>query len=1058
VKKFIIALSFVVLVLHFVNSSLLAFCIPQEKINIDEEKLKFTVSSGQPPSTFWSMGTLANYKWDTKMGGFQFYLKIRKNLFLKQFAFLNWEGTAGIDYVGDELSPSFGAYLNFFYLAFGVRYRPLFGSKKDANSVSGNPKFVPVIAFENALYRGGTFGIRGAEFRAEWSPGVISVGLNINLNERPGQHRPRKAHVDLPKDKIPSIHDIDQDLLDRHALYNLKISIFRIDKLVTPAITKESLAEIKEQIRDYGRTLKSEEQRYHENLEKAYSTALSKSIQDPNVRKEEALKIAQKTERIIFREVIIPFDRLLGQRKKPMSIKGFGARAFFSFGKYLETHPNSATRNPMTIAALKEIFLQLILYIDMAVQNSRYRWKDNRLSEFLVKELGFKDANTAIFNWGVLCWIPLNYGLRPHQYDTQQELNDILGQILGESFTGCNKVAYLINEQWHHELLKMIHDTKYYQVLIIHDYSGVNHDRIPDEMTWDITLSGYCEAILKGINDYLSGQRKVLPHFSIFLDEHYYEFNKSKKVLTFLEHLHNLEPVEFKWVKPRGKDKNIAQNQRNKEIGEKIEAFQDRLRIALERLRDEKEWTEDDIKNQIKVHINITNKEDETFAAYFIREDFIRDHRKIAFRDVFEDAPCWGKTKTERGVAIFTGQGVGENYLGADWEDRSIKVEGIDLVKLKNATRELFLSQNPRYKTNDIPYYLRMRPFPENYDMMEKDLIQRGFSCSLVTTMNNTGYAMKKASILKASLYNLVQKGGTIIAPDSLWNNDFWLGMFVGAALRGVDTYLIGPSAENAPSSSSMALGSLHDSLFRGMYISQEFKEELKKAGGSINVGIYRSTADATNILERLNLAMQGFETNDNINALLSVHPEVLERLERIKSELDDTYPNMHSPLLVKKNTTGPRLHMKAQFFANEKAMKILSLKEWGPVLDRYFSERVKQTTGRALESDGITPDILREREDEDSPNLIEAFEQTLAPEEKDRAVFFLTIGSHNQDRRSMFLDGEVLVGVAGYDSLIAMMDLVFLLHASVWPKDFAEFSKYLPPTADSGSLIKDLL
>ncbi|NOR13302.1 MAG: hypothetical protein GQ545_08620 [Candidatus Aminicenantes bacterium] len=1047
-KKLFLVLSFGIMIGLSVISPALACDDPQDKINIEEEKLKFTISSGQPPTTFWSLGTLGSYQWDTKKGGFQFHLKIRKNLFLKQLALLNWEGTAGVDYIGHNLSPSLGGYLNLFYLSVGLRYRPLFDSHK----------LVPVVAFENALYRGGTLGIRGAEFRAEWSPGVFSVGLTLNLNERPGQHRPRKAHVDLPKGQIPSIQDIDPDLLDPHALYNLKHSILRIDKFVTPAITKDSLAEIKEQIRDYGRTLQSEDRRFHENLEKAFATALSHSIPDPKVREEEALKIALKTENIIFREVIIPFNRLLGQRKKPMSIKGLGSRAYHSFSKYLDTRSDPGTNDPMANAALKEIFRQLIQHIDMATQNSRYRWKDNRLAEFLVKELDFKDADTAIFNWGVLCWIPLNYGLRLHQYDTQEELNEVIGEILGDPFTGCNKVAYLINEQWHHELLKMIQDTKYYHVLIVHDYSGVNKDRIPDEMTWDITLSGYCESILKGIDDCLSGKRAALPHFSIFLDQHYYEFNNSRKVLTFLEHLYNLEPVEFKWVKPRGKGKNIERNQRNKNIGRKIRAIQDRLKIALERLKEEKSWTEDDIKNQVKVHINITNKQDETFAAYFIREDFIRDHRKIAFRDVFEDAPCWGSTKTERGVAIFTGQGVGENYLGADWEDRSIKVEGVDLVKLKNAVRELFLSQNPRYKEKDVPYYLRPRPYPDNYDTIQRELTERGFSCSIVTTMNRTGYATKKASVLKAALYNLIPKGGTIIAPDSLWNNDFWLGMFVGAALRGVDTYLIGPSAENAPSDSYVALGSLHDSLLRGMYISQEFKEELKKSGGSMNIGLYKSSADATNIQERLELALKGFETNDNINALLSVHPDVVELLKSIKAELDESYPDKHAPLLVKKNVSGPQLHLKAQFFASKSAMEILSLKEWVPVLKRYFEERIRQTTGHALETEGITPDILREREDADSPNLIEAFEQTLSPKERDAATFFFTLGSHNQDRRSMFLDGEVLVGVAGYDSLIAMMDMVFLLHASVWPKDFAEFSKYLPPTVDSGTFIKDLL
>jgi hypothetical protein len=37
-------------------------------------------------------------------------------------------------------------------------------------------------------------------------------------------------------------------------------------------------------------------------------------------------------------------------------------------------------------------------------------------------------------------------------------------------------------------------------------------------------------------------------------------------------------------------------------------------------------------------------------------------------------------------------------------------------------------------------------------------------------------------------------------------------------------------------------------------------------------------------------------------------------------------------------------------------------------------------------------------------------------------------------------------------------MDIVFLLHSSVWPKDFTEFKKYLPESTDVGNFIKDLL
>ena len=115
-KKLFLFLSFGVWIFLSINSSSFASDIPQDRGNIDEEKPKFTISSGQPPTTFWSLGGLGSYSLDNNKGGFQLYLKIRKNLFLKQFAFLNWEGTVGVDSIGKQLSPSIGGYLNLLYL------------------------------------------------------------------------------------------------------------------------------------------------------------------------------------------------------------------------------------------------------------------------------------------------------------------------------------------------------------------------------------------------------------------------------------------------------------------------------------------------------------------------------------------------------------------------------------------------------------------------------------------------------------------------------------------------------------------------------------------------------------------------------------------------------------------------------------------------------------------------------------------------------------------------------------------------------------------------------
>lgn len=1020
---------------------------PQEKIPVQEKIPKFTVSSSQPGMTFWSLGVLGGASLTSDRSAFHFYLKMNMNLVFKPMSALNFEATAGMERLGDQVSLSAGGFINLLWFSVGARYRPKFDVRR----------FVPVVSIENALGRGQTFGLRRVELRFEWSPGVITAGLNVNLNEQAGQSRPRRAHVPMPKGKITPLPSVGPGLLDASALSDLRHGVLWIDKFLTPAVTRESLAELKEHIRTYGHLLPEEERLYHDSLEKLMATALGKSIPAP-VRRTEARTLARAAERAVFEDIILPFNRLLGQRKRPMTIAGLGRLASDSFAEYVDRELGASPENAAANQALKGVFRQLVQFIEAALQNSRYRWKDDRLAEFLVSELKMRDAQTAIFNWGVLSWIPLNYGLRPDQYDTQEELNRVLGEVLGEPLTDRNKISYLVNEQWHHELLKTILDTKVYHVLIIHDYPGVNPDRMPDEIAWKITLDGYGEAILKGIEDYLAGTRNSLPHFTIFLDQYYYELRGSRKPLTFLEHLYRTRPVGYKRPKRDGQEAHDDCNRRIDELTLRILDIQRRLRAAIARLKVEKGWTQDDIERQVKVHINITNKSDETYGAYALKDDVMRDHRKTAFRDVFEDLPCWGSSPGENGVAIFTGQGVGEAYLGADWEDRSLKVEGVDLVKLKTATRALFLSQSPRYKMKDVPYFLRPRPYPENFADILLDMKERGFNSCLTTVMNETGYAPKSASVLKAALYNLTPKGGTIIAPDPQWNNDFWLGMFAGAALRGVNTFLVGPSAQNTPSDTPIALGALHNSLLRGMVIADEFKDELERSGGSLNVGLFSSPVDATNLNERLGLVINGFETNGRINRLLPVHPEVLSLLKQIRAGMDHEYPAIHAPLVVKKKPGKPRLHLKMQFFASQSGLEILKLREWGPVLRRYFEEREAQTTGRPLQTPGITPEILQAKEAPQDPTLIEAFEKSASPSARETAAFFLTLGSHNQDRRSMFLDGEALVAVAGYESLIALMDMIFILQSSAWPKDFAEFKRYLPENTGVGEFIKDLL
>ncbi|UCE02635.1 MAG: hypothetical protein JSW67_00010 [Candidatus Latescibacterota bacterium] len=100
------------------------------------------------------------------------------------------------------------------------------------------------------------------------------------------------------------------------------------------------------------------------------------------------------------------------------------------------------------------------------------------------------------------------------------------------------------------------------------------------------------------------------------------------------------------------------------------------------------------------MHANITNPADPSFFSrqiiplVGIPDNLLRDHRKIAFYDITEEDPY-------KGMAIYTGMGLGEHYAGGTWEDRALMVTGPAALSLKRAARELL--QNQGFAQEEIP-------------------------------------------------------------------------------------------------------------------------------------------------------------------------------------------------------------------------------------------------------------------------------------------------------------------------------------------------------------------
>ena len=61
----------------------------------------------------------------------------------------------------------------------------------------------------------------------------------------------------------------------------------------------------------------------------------------------------------------------------------------------------------------------------------------------------------------------------------------------------------------------------------------------------------------------------------------------------------------------------------------------------------------------------------------------------------------------------------------------------------------------------------------------------------------------------------------------------------------------------------------------------------------------------------------------------------------------------------------------------------------------------------------------------------LDAIAETTTPEERARAIAYLSVGSHNMDYRGLMMDGEVLYVTASRGVLPGMLDLVILLGLS---------------------------
>jgi len=645
------------------------------------------------------------------------------------------------------------------------------------------------------------------------------------------------------------------------------------------------------------------------------------------------------------------------------------------------------------------VFQSLLASVDSVRARAASAWGDNRL-----------------------LWLPLQLGLLPEQHDTQQELDGIIEQAVGQEFTPGNRAWYVINEEFQVEATQSILAARIFHVLWIHDFSGRNDLGAPDPTSLKYVVHAYLRALTDAVRRY--DTQRTLPMYLIFLDQHYYEQNGARVWLDILE-------------RPLDATPHFAKG--HEDFEDSVRTAQDELREAVRQSAllqaESRQYGRAWLRNLVKVQVNVTFPADPSFWGPGILpvigypDNIMRDHRKILFYDLTEEDPYSGK-------ALFTGVGIGEHYVGQTWEDRALELQGPAALRLKEDARRLLLSQG--LTEEQIPYPLRPRPLPPNYwALVEAQVAATPSGEQHAMELHNlTGYQSKPINVARAVLYNLMPPGSIVKIPDSLWGSALYAALLAGSAFRGVRVLLVAPSLVSAPSSGWPQMGITHDLFARLIVVQQELGPELEASGGMLKTGIYNPGLGVLEVEARFGAAYRNGRRTPFMRRLFPISAD----LESMLTTLSQAPQPPGAERLVEEPS--PKLHMKAGFFATREGWdSLISRPEMAGVFEAFMA--LAEANGR---TQGMSMEARADLISASSQALVVAFMRSLTPEARSRVAYFLMVGSANMDYRSMLMDGEVAVLVSGWSSVVALIDFSLVMNLSVWVDDLALLDDLLPP------------
>lgn len=888
--------------------------------------------------------------------------------------------------------------------------------------------------------RGGVFG-GGSTLVLSYLPTrdhSFSIGVNKPLwGKHLGRSRARRDHVELD-DRKPQRVEIVASAPHAEfeaALDSLRERVQWVFRLTQPfaetrgADAEKAIRPVAEPIAAHialrdagfpeGHTALAEVEAYHRTLERAFALALA-GRQVPDAKTWiQAREVARVAREALLDEVLFPYNRLIGQFKTNDSIYGLIAVAQTRFARaVLETDALDESVH----RELWLVFQTLCDFIETERARARKRWEDPRL-----------------------VWLPLQLALKADQHDTQAEIDALIERALDRTIRRENRLWYVVNESFQWEMARTVRLSENYHVLWIHDYRGENAEGEPDLVSLRQTIN-YLETMTARVRKYDETGR--FPTYLILIDQHFFEINRGRMFLGVLE-----DPMRHHLNLPRGYEE--WEDQLEQAQDDLTQAVEESQLLRLERSQYGEKW----LHNYIKVHVTVTNQADPSFYSLHVAgiipvpDNHMRDHRKIAFYDITEEDPY-------RGVAMFTGMGIGEHYAGANWEDRALMIQGPGALRVKEAARTLLLTQG--FEPEEIPWVLRALPRAADYDdriaaerasksaswMGENWFEHRG---GVLQLHSGTGFCAKPVEVAKAILYSLMPPGSVLQIPDSLWQNYLYGSLLAGSALRGCRVMVISPALKHAPAGGAANMARAHDLMERLIVFNQILQEPIQTAGGLLAVGLYAPRQDVGDLQGRFDQAMANYPS-----WLDRVIPELPGPNRQARRELLSTevraaleevgYVDRHAS--DDPAQTSPKLHLKANFFASSTGWaKLMDRPELGPLL----VEHMRYLAGQSLIETTVTAEDLPDVRSAPEAlvqawiGLFDALFAEATPEERSEIAYYFTVGSVNLDYRSMVLNAETMIVVTGWQSLIGFVDFLLLPGLCEWVETPEQLDALLP-------------